>query len=114
MRLTEKAFNHRFTKRKKASNENPDLNWKLVDLNTAALAEEKDQGFYDYGSICEAGSTLCSLVNDGKIDEDYATKFLTDIVTIFTNDQELDAVFPYIENAYEGISKEKQCEGIYD
>ena len=54
------------------------------------------------------------MVNVGKIDEEYATKFLTDIVTIFTNDQELDAVFPYIENAYEGVSKETQCEGIYD
>ena len=30
------------------------------------------------------------------------------------DDQELDDVFPYIENAYEGITKEKQCEGIYD
>ena len=54
------------------------------------------------------------MVNDGKIEKDYASKFLSDMVRMFSDDQELDDVFPYIENAYEGLTKEKQCEGIYD
>lgn len=81
---------------------------------TAVQAEEKDKGYYYYGSIYGAGCTLCTLVNDGKIEKEYAAKFLSDIVRMFLDDQELEDVFPYIENAYEEITKEKQCEGIYD
>ena len=86
----------------------------LLISTTAVQAEDKEKGFYYYGSIYGAGSTLCTLVNDGRIEKDYALKFLSDMVRMFSDDHELDAVFPYIENAYEGISKEKQCEGIYD
>jgi len=86
----------------------------LLISTTAVQAEEKGKGFYYYGSIYGAGSTLCALVNDGKIEKEYASKFLSDMVRMFSDDQELDDVFPYIENAYEGLTKEKQCEGIYD
>ena len=86
----------------------------LLISTTAVQAEEQDKGYYYYGSIYGAGSTLCALVNDGKIEKEYAAKFLSDIVRMFLDDQELDDVIPYIENAYEGITKEKQCKGIYD
>ena len=66
---------------------------------------------YYYGTIYGAGSTLCSLVNDGELEKDYSRKYLAGLVEWLKEDPDLSDVSAAIEKSYQDMRKEPDCKG---
>ena len=73
------------------------------------------KAIYYYGTIYGAGTTLCSLVTDGRLAKDFSRIYFGNIVEIIKknsddarNDSDVSAA---IEKSYQDIKKDPNCKG---
>lgn len=81
----------------------------FLSAGTAKAEETSTKAAYYYGSIYGTGSTLCSLVNDGKLDKDYSRDYLAGMVELLRNDPKSSDVSSSIDRSYKDIKNEPEC-----
>ena len=71
--------------------------------------ETTPKAAYYYGTIYGVGSTLCSLVNDDKLERDYSRKYLAGLVDMLSEDPDLSDVSAAILKSYQDLKNEPDC-----